>query len=157
MADLDKQTDRLDWRRWAIELLRRGIWAGDTITVHGPHSPYDYMWGETEGETDEISGSGFCRTFSFRTASGIRGIYDVRGVTVRDDEGERYPVLPASELTVKARRWLLSAKAKDSARRLRESGARFERVVTDGAYRVPAAETFDRVQYETAERITGDS
>lgn len=109
MAFLDKRCDHKDWLRWPIELLRRGVWAGETITVHGPHGPdTPCMWGETEGECD---GSGLLRTFHFRPMSGIRGIYDVRGVTIRDvEEGEKYPVLRMSELTPKARRWLSNAR-----------------------------------------------
>src|SRR6266851_3108367 len=104
MAELEKRNDRKDWLRWAIELLRRGIWAGDVITVHGPHVPHvPYMWGETEGWLD---GQGLGSTFRFRTPSGIRRIYDVRGVIVRNEEGERFPVLRISELSPKARRWL---------------------------------------------------
>jgi len=107
MADLEKHGDRKDWLRWAIELLRRGIWAGDVITVHGPHGPDSpFMWGEVEGWLDGAPGGGL---FTFRTASDICGIYDVRGVRVRDDDGNSFPLLPPSELSPKARRWLLVA------------------------------------------------
>jgi len=133
MAYLDKRgDDRKDWLRWAIELLRRGILAGETITVHGPHGPdAPFMWGETEGEID---GSGFGRTLRFRTVSGIRGIYDVRGVTVRDEEGEKYPVLPVSELTPKARRWLAKARrVSNSLIEAAKAEAREVRALWDGA------------------------
>jgi hypothetical protein len=48
MADLNKRDDREDWLKWAIEFMKRGLWAGDYITVHGPHSPADYMWDEAD-------------------------------------------------------------------------------------------------------------
>jgi hypothetical protein len=75
MAELEKRRNRKDWLRWAIELLCRGIWAGETITVHGPHGAgASFMWGDTDGwidpRDDPYSG---CRV-TFRTTSGIRGI-----------------------------------------------------------------------------------
>ncbi len=112
MADLEKRDDRKDWLRWAIELLRRGVWAGDIITVHGPHPGASCMWGETEGQLDVGAGwygTPFA-TVEFRTVSGIRGIYDVRGVTVRNrDTREKLALLRASELSPKARRWMAVA------------------------------------------------
>jgi hypothetical protein len=69
MADLEKHQDREDWLQWAIEFMRRGIWPEDIITVHGPHSPADYMWGEMAH-------------YTFQTAHGIRGIHDVHGVRI---------------------------------------------------------------------------
>jgi|HubBroStandDraft_1064217.scaffolds.fasta_scaffold05938_2 hypothetical protein len=38
MADLNKRNDREDWLKWAIEFMKRGLWAGDCITVDGPHT-----------------------------------------------------------------------------------------------------------------------
>jgi len=115
MADLDKRDDREDWLKWAIEFMRRGLWAGDTIVVHGPHSPVDYMWGEAEARVDggrsRIDGGPYWSQFEFRTASGIRGIHDVRGVRVKDAaDGTPFPVLKLSELTPKAQRWLRMAR-----------------------------------------------
>ena len=109
MAELEKHGDRKDWLRWAIEFMHRGIWPDETITVHGPHGPdASYMWGEAEGHLDLADRFEGCSVV-FRTASGIRGIYDVRGVTVKDREGNKYPKLKLSELTSKARRWLAVA------------------------------------------------
>ena len=48
MADLNKRDDREAWLKWAIEFRKRGLWASDYITVHGPHSPADHMWGEAD-------------------------------------------------------------------------------------------------------------
>ena len=52
MAELEKHGNRKDWLRWAIEFLRRGIWIGEVITVHGPHPSAPYMWGEVDGWVD---------------------------------------------------------------------------------------------------------
>jgi len=48
-------------------------------------------------------------SFAFRTASGIRSIHDVRGVRIWADGGENFPLLRESELSQRARRWLLVA------------------------------------------------
>src|SRR5208283_1866612 len=37
MAILDKERDRDSWLPWAIEFMRRGLWLGQEIEVHGPH------------------------------------------------------------------------------------------------------------------------
>ena len=108
MGDLHKRDDREDWLKWAIEFMKRGLWADDYITVHGPHSPADYMWGEAQAEWD---GVGHWLRCEFRTARRIRGIHDVRGVRIVDayDGSIRYPIQKASELTPKAQRWLRAA------------------------------------------------
>jgi hypothetical protein len=85
--------------RWAIEFVRRDIWPDDTITVHGPHSPADFMWGEM-GD------------YTFRTMPGIRGIHDVRGVRVSRlvyGYPQAFPLLATSALEPKKQRWLRTA------------------------------------------------
>ncbi len=117
MAELEKHDNRKDWLRWAIEFLRRGIWVGEIVTVHGPHPGASYMWGEVDGWVDwfpptvdtKAQISNGWMSFAFRTASGIRSIYDIRGVRVWADGGENFPLLRESELSQRARRWLLVA------------------------------------------------
>jgi hypothetical protein len=46
MAELHRSADREGWLRWAIEFKRRGSDPEDRTTVHAPHSPYDFLWGE---------------------------------------------------------------------------------------------------------------
>ena len=105
VADLDKRENREDWIKWAIEFVSRGIEPEDVITVHGPHSPADYMWGEMG-------------PYEFRTASGIRGIHDVRGVRVINTYSRQpCPLIPKSELSPKERRWLRTARRTLARRR----------------------------------------
>ena len=120
MAVLDKRRDREAWLKWAIEFARRGIWPSDGITVHGPHGPHaPYMWGDNEGFLDEPDFP--LLDVYYRTASGIRGIHDVRGVVIRDQETKNaYPVLPLKNLSPKLRRWLKVAQPL-SARLTREA------------------------------------
>ncbi len=109
MADLEKRDNHKDWLRWAIELMRRGIWADNTITVHGPHHPdAPFMWGEAWGTVD---GHNYNALFKFQTASGIRGIYDIRGVTIQDEEGNQFRIRSIRELSPKAQHWLKVARA----------------------------------------------
>jgi hypothetical protein len=49
----DREGTRREWVRWAIEFMRRGLWLGDVITVHGPHGP-EGMWGEADA-TEDVS------------------------------------------------------------------------------------------------------
>lgn len=108
MADLEKHgTDRPGWLRWAIALLKRGIWAADIITVHGPHGPeVPFMWGECYGELDGET-PGTMVEVTFRTRGRSRGIRDLRGLRVTESSsGDTFPLLKASELSPKARRWL---------------------------------------------------
>jgi hypothetical protein len=111
MAHLQKDYDKQSWLRWSIELLRRGLWARDMITVHGPHPGAPYMWGEAEVSFDKAPGVCDERLFGteveFRTASNIRGFDDLRGLRVYDKEDrDTYPLLALTRLTPKARRQL---------------------------------------------------
>ena len=94
MAYLNKDDRREAWIAWGIEFVRRGLWPSPDIEVHGPHSPTDWMWGQAEAETHD----GMFAEVSFRTASGIRGIHDVRGVTITSlhdsiESGTQVPLL----------------------------------------------------------------
>ena|SRR6266700_172333 len=110
MAELDKHQHREDWLKWAIEFMRRGLWLGPEITVHGPHEPpSDYMWGEAEalidGEKDSLG------TCVFRTTRQARK-YHPRNVHIMDgDNGPAFPLKKESELTSKAQRWLRVARS----------------------------------------------
>jgi hypothetical protein len=106
MAELEKHSDRQASLRWATALLRRGVWADDVITVHGPHAPgAPYMWGECDGRIDGSPGRFGNVHVSFQTAQ-CRRFTDLRGLKVRDEDGDRFPILKASDLTPRARRWL---------------------------------------------------
>ena len=109
MADLYRHVDREGWIRWAIEFVRRGLWPDDLITVHGPHAPYDFMWGEADATFD---GERLGGHFTFRTASGIKGIFDVRGVRIRQTDGWEPCIALSKErdLSPNARRWLRAAR-----------------------------------------------
>jgi hypothetical protein len=109
MAELHKRDDREDWLKWAIEFMKRGLWADDYITVHGPHSSADYMWGEADASWDGTGRSVQC---IFETARGIRSIHDLRGVRIVDaeDRSIHYPIQNVSDLTPKAQRWLRNAR-----------------------------------------------
>ena len=101
MADLNKRDNREDWLKWAIEFMKRGLWAGDYITVHGPHGPADYMWGEADAAWHGI---GYSLRCEFQTARGIHSIHDVRGVRIvnGDERSVRFPPQRVSGLTPKA-------------------------------------------------------
>jgi hypothetical protein len=114
MAEVCKHDEetREDWIRWAMEFVKRGIEPEDCITVHGPHAPNDYMWGEM-GE------------YEFRTCRGTRGIHDVRGLRIRESvfsETVTCPILPIRELDHKRQRWLQAAE-RTLARRRQERQA----------------------------------
>jgi hypothetical protein len=104
-AECDSAAPRSGWR---------GINPEDEITVHGPHSPYDFMSGEM-------------RDHKFRTASGISGIHDVRRVRITDADGEACPVLPVSELSPRNRKWLAGARRSLAKLREEELAARMRR------------------------------
>jgi hypothetical protein len=89
--------------------MKRGLWAGDYITVHGPHSPADYMWGEADASWDGFVYSLRCE---FVTGRGIRGIHDVRGVHIvnGDDRSIHFPIQKVSDLIPNARLWLRAAR-----------------------------------------------
>jgi hypothetical protein len=124
MAFLDKHGNREDWLKWAIEFMRRGLWVGEAVEVHGPHGPNaDLMWGEAEASEEGGDESTF--EVSFTTVRGITGIHDVRGVRIQVKEPfagipERFPLRPEATLSRNARRWLkvarrVQAKLRDEA------------------------------------------
>lgn len=110
MAELRKREDREDWIRWAIELMRRGLWLGPEITVHGPHEPpSDYMWGEAEASIDgEKDSLGLC---VFSTTRQARK-YHPSHVKITDSACPEviFPLKKESELKANARRWLKVAR-----------------------------------------------
>lgn len=89
MAFLDRHENTEDWLKWAIEFVRRGLWPSHVIEVYGPHGPHaDLMWGEAEASVDGEYPACFDLEVVFKTASGIGGIHDVRGVRIEaKDEG----------------------------------------------------------------------
>lgn len=101
MAYLNKDDHREAWIAWGIEFVRRGLWPSPEIEVHGPHYPADYMWGQSDVETHD----GDYVRISFRTASGIKGIWDVKGVTIQNLE-ESIETFPLMKPSAKAKRWL---------------------------------------------------
>ena len=127
MADLNKRDDREDWLKWAIEFMKRGLWAGDYIAVYGPHSPADFMWGEADATWD---GPGYSLRCEFQTARGMHSIHDVRGVRIvnGDERSVHFPLQRVSDLTPKAQKWL--RKAKHTLAQLRESREREQREIS---------------------------
>ena len=123
MAELEKHREREDWLRWAIEFMRRGLWLDNQIIVHGPHSPYNFVWGEADAQLD---GENRFVNVKFRTSSNIRNKYDVRGVRIWENDKDRnaFAVMKNSELTSKARHWLKTA-SKTLARLCTERRRRF--------------------------------
>jgi hypothetical protein len=96
--------------------MRRGLWLGEYITVHGPHdAPADRFWGEAEASLER---DGDLFDVHFYSDRKIRNIYDVRNVRIFDgsaserrntEDRAAFPILKPSELTPKARRWLKTA------------------------------------------------
>jgi hypothetical protein len=127
MADLDKRDAREDWLKWAIEFMKRGLWAGDYIAVYGPHSPADYIRGEADAASD---GLGYSLRCEFHTARGIHSIHDVRGVRIvnGDQRSLRFPLQRVSDLTPNAQKWL--RKAKHGLAQLRETRKREQREIS---------------------------
>ena len=129
MADLHKHEFREAWLKWAIEFMRRGLWADEYIEVHGPHGPEaDYMWGDAEAWEDGGNQGG---EVIFQTARGIRGIHAVRGVRMEYKDavgGERLrlPLVPMSGLSRKARHWLRVAKVVHDRLRQKEMAEKRE-------------------------------
>lgn len=111
MADLDKARDRESWLTWAIEFMRRGLWLGPEITVHGPHEPpRNYMWGEAEASIDGAKDS--LGPVVFRTTCQAHKYHPAHvRIWTADDRDEHFPVLNASELTPRAKRWLRVARS----------------------------------------------
>ena len=84
MAYLNKDDRREAWISWATEFVRRGLWPDHEIEIHGSHTPFDFIWGKAEAETHD----GVPALIEFRTASGIRSRWDVRGVTIRTPKNQ---------------------------------------------------------------------
>jgi len=114
---------RESWLRWAIELGRRGLRPIGKITVHGPHGPHaPFMWGEAECVID----GQYYRGVEVEFRSGkprTKGWWDVHHVRVwtKGDPQETWPIVPASALTPKHRKWVaIVRKMYKKARRERE-------------------------------------
>jgi hypothetical protein len=104
MAELDKRRDRESWLTWAIEFMRRGLWLDQEITVHGPHDSSNRMWGDAGARLDGQEWGPNC---SFRALANHSKYRPVRiCIWNQDDKEQHFPVLKASELTPKARKWL---------------------------------------------------
>ena len=116
MAFLEKHSERESWIKWAREFVRRGLWPDKYITVHGPHDyPADHHWGEAdcirEGNLDDVFKVSFssrrpCRKYVVRNV--VMWQYDEWGDAAYEPD-VRFPLLKASELSMRARRWLRAA------------------------------------------------
>jgi len=105
---------REDWIRWAMQFMRRGLWLGDSIEVHGPHDSSGQMWGDAEAWTDDAASSRWAHrnyVSCVFSASGTKSTHRLTNILVRSepDRDDCFPVLKASELTPKARRWMRAA------------------------------------------------
>ena len=115
MAVLHKREDRESWIDWAIEFMRHGLWLDETITVQGPQSGADYMWGEANASTDEDDFNVVVAFNTGRKSRGIRGKNDLRGLQIVEANRlvrhrATFPILKLSKLTPKAQRWLKAAR-----------------------------------------------
>ena len=108
MADLEKRHDRESWLTWAIEFMRRGLWLGQEITVHGPHDSTNAMWGDACARIDGEDGGPNCVFRAFANNSKYRPVRVC--IWNAEDKDQLFPVLKASELTPKARKWLRVAR-----------------------------------------------
>jgi hypothetical protein len=108
MAELNRIRDRKDWLTWAIEFVRRGLWLGEEITVHGPHDSSLSMWGEASARLGLTREEIDCSFVAIANGSKFRP-GRVRIVNT-EDKDERFPVLKESELTPKAQKWLHAAR-----------------------------------------------
>jgi hypothetical protein len=92
--------------------MRRGLWVGECVTVHGPHEPpSNHMWGEATATID--GNERWIVDCAFVTTKQVRNKYDVRFLRIINrDDPERlvFRILKRSELTPKARRWLRAAR-----------------------------------------------
>ena len=111
MAGLSKKDD--GWYAWAVELVRRGLYPTDCITVHGPHGyPADFMWGEAESCK---SMTGDYHDVIFQSRRPCWGYLNIHGVTVWEADTDpriTFPILKEKELTPEWRRLLASVKKK---------------------------------------------
>jgi len=94
--------------------VRRGLWPSHAIEVHGPHLLHaDLRWGEARASVDGGHPICFDLEVAFKTARGIAGIHDMRGVPIeakdRDCDGKRqqFPLVPTGELSRSASRWVM--------------------------------------------------
>ena len=104
--DDEDPAGRESWLKWAIELGRRGLVAGEYVTVHGPHeSPADCMWGEADCGSVLRPGS---LVVEFRTSPCI-SIWGVKGLNVWDKANpeEKYAVVRSALLPSDFRKTLL--------------------------------------------------
>lgn len=87
--------DREAWLMYAIEFAKRGLWPVSEIEVHGPHAePGNFIWGDAtvlHPKFGEIA-------VTFRTQSGVVGHWSLTGFTVRDEDGDSYPILRTKDL-----------------------------------------------------------
>jgi hypothetical protein len=107
-------SDRESWLRLAIEFMRRGLWLSEAVTVHGPHEASNRMWGDFEGWVDgpgpRFADDNAVACDFNATADGSK--YRPFRIVAwnQDDKSVNYPVLPASQLSPKARRWMKAAR-----------------------------------------------
>ena len=105
----NKNDDRESWIRIAIQIARRGISVqGQGITIHGPHDETGNMWGDFEGSK---SPHGYSDEFEFSAkAKGSKyRPYQFR-IWLKDSR-ELFPILKASQLNPKLKRWARSIRA----------------------------------------------
>ena len=107
MAILEKRADREDWVRWAIAFMVRGLWLDPEITVHGPHERGERMWGDAWATVDATAANVECRFF----AKARRNEHDPFRIHITAcEDGEAFPLVKTSALTLKARRYLRALK-----------------------------------------------
>jgi len=111
MAILEKHIDREDWLRWAIAFMQLGLWLDVEFEVHGPHYPSGRMWGKVLARVDSTGENVPCVFL----AKAHRSKYDPVDIRVfmgdvnEPVETDRFPLVKASQLTPRARRWLRGA------------------------------------------------
>ncbi len=119
MATLLKHVNRKEWRAWAIEFMRRGLWLGDEIDVHGPHDSSGKMWGDAYARIDGAQQSEPEPECSFRAVADPNKYLPARvQIRNKDDNQQVFQLLKTSDLTRQARRWLPVARR--TLKKLRE-------------------------------------